>query len=95
MPLLIRKLDNFVLYRRAVAGSDSLYLTAIKRGSFDAVPKNPVTLGGGVPQVATDLLAVNLLGQKRERSRLSVTGLLLKAVPVNRPAVKTRRSYRS
>ena len=91
MTRLVGELDDLILYRRAVAGTDSLDLAAVERRARDGLSENPARFVGGVADVALDLGAINPAGQERERRGVGVAGLRLEMGPVDGAAVQARR----
>ncbi len=77
MLILFRKTLYLILYGRAVAWTDPLDLSGIKRGAIQASPNNIVSAWIGIGDMTGDLRRPDFFSQKRKRSGLRITMLLL------------------
>ncbi len=88
---LVRKLDDLVFDRWAIARSDALDAAGVHGRAMNVFADEAQRLGRGECDVAGDLLLNDLLGTKTERRWVCVAGLLLKHLPLNGSAVEARR----
>src|SRR5581483_3646820 len=90
VPRLVRKLDDLILDRRAIARSGALDLTAIQRRAGNAFLQDSTRLVSRVGYVALHLWPVDLLRHEGERRRLWITWLGLEPAPVDRAPIQAR-----
>ena len=90
MALLVGKLDDFILNRRAVARPDAVDFAGIQRRAVEISADNVVRLRRRPCQIACVGIVQRAVGHKRERRHWLVTGLRRHFVEINRPHVDAR-----
>ena len=91
MPVLVGKLDDLVLDRRAITRPDTFDLSRIKRRLVQIIADRLMQSVARISDKALDLRLLDLFGRERKCNRLFVRRLRLKCIPVDRSAIKPRR----
>src|SRR5690242_21763936 len=89
---LVRKLDDLVFNRRAVARTDGLNLPRVHRRAMNVLANDAVCFFGRERDVAWHLLLRDLLGAEAKRSGIIIAWLHGKARPIDGAAVEAGRS---
>src|SRR5690606_6322482 len=89
--LLVGEAHDLVFERGAVARPDSRNLPVVERRAVDVLPHECMRLAGRMEDVTGDLLALETVGQERERDGRIVAGIELESRKVNRTPIQARR----
>ena len=92
---LVRKLDDLVFDRRAVARADALDAARVHGRAMHVLANEAQRLRRGEGDVAADLRLNDLLGAEAEGRGIGVAGLLFEDLPIDGAAVEARRRARS
>src|SRR5688500_17770771 len=94
MAVLIGKLDNLVLDRRAISRPDTFYFSRVEWRLMQILTNLSMHTFGRIAYKTLNLRLFYPFRRKRERNWCLVAPLRFGSVPGHRPAIESRRSPR-